>query len=255
MIDKILKIGDRVEMTRYSPGGADTQGRSRCYNSQLIEIVNDHIVNITVPVESSHLVALEAGGRYELRFITTAGIYVCKAEIRERNRIGKISFFEMYILSELRKDQRRQYFRLDKIKPIQYHVLTEEEERIMEALDKSGPADSPNRRMLQSRLRELKIEELDGVLSNISGGGVKFHSEFTLEPEDRIRMKILLDDLDSEPLDLFGRVVASEGSINRELKNEHRIEFFDISRDTRERIVRYVFNEERKLRQKETGNY
>lgn len=251
MISKVLKVGDRIEMVPYSP--ADVHDERRVYNSQLLEIVSDYTVLVSVPIEASHLVPLEPGERYELRFITTAGIYICKSEIRERNKRGNIYFFEMRILSELQKDQRRQYFRLEKILPILYHSLTDEETYFLEMISQYGNADNSERRALMNRLRQTVAEEHDGTLSNISGGGIKFYSAFPLHKEDRIRMKIHIEELGTAPLDLFGRVVHSEEIPNRALKQEHRIEFFNINRDTREMIVKYVFSEERKQRQKVSG--
>lgn len=250
MIDKILSVGDRVEMKRYSlsefPGETP-----RLYNSQLIDITSDSKLNISVPMESGRIVPLEVGGRYELRFITTTGMYVCKAEITNRCKQGNIFYLVMLILSELRKDQRRQYFRLEKIMPLSYHVLTAEEQSLLALITEDDFKDDFEKRTTINHLRDFRTQDIDGVISNISAGGIKFQSDSPMEAGDLIRLKLLLDELDTEPLDLFACVIASNRVVNGNMNNEHRIEFFNINRETREKIVKYVFNEERKQRNKE----
>lgn len=252
MIDKILNVGDRVEMKRYSLSENPGE-KPRLYNSQLIDITGESKLNISVPLEGGRIIPLEVGGRYELRFITTSGIYMCKAEISNRCKQGNIYYLVMLILSELHKDQRRQYFRLDKIRPLEYHLLTEEEQSLLTLVIDNRFDNDYQRRTVTNRLRDLRAKETNGTLSNISGGGIKFHSDESLLPGDVIRISLLMDDSDIEPLDLFARVIASERVLNRNMNNEHRIEFININRDTREKIVKYVFSEERKQRNRERG--
>lgn len=250
MIDKILNVGDRVEMKRYSLSEVPGE-KPKLYNSQLIDITSDSKVNISVPLESGRIVPLEVGGRYELRFITTTGMYVCKAEITNRCRQGNIYYLVMLILSELHKDQRRQYFRLEKIMPMSYHLLTDEEQALLALITEDSFKDDFDKRTAINRLRDYRTENLDGTLSNISAGGIKFQSDRSLTADDLIRVSVLLDELDTEPLDLFAHVIASNHIVNGNMNHEHRIEFFNVNRDTREKIVKYVFNEERKQRNKE----
>ena len=63
----------------------------------------------------------------------------------------------------------------------------------------------------------------------------------------------MLDEADAAPYDLFGKVIASESLPDRTLKNSHRVEFINMPKEVREKIVRYIFNEERRQRQKDTG--
>lgn len=252
MISKFLKIGDKIELKRYS-NSDQAEDKPRLYNSQLLDIKDDSLLNIAVPIEGGRIIPLEIGGRYELRFITASGIYICKAEISNRCKQGSLYFLVMAILSELRKDQRRQYYRLEKIRPMDYHKVGGEEAEALDKVMSNHFANDLERRTIVNKLKEHKEEDKSGTLSNISGGGIKFHSDEELTVGDIIRLRLLLDDGDAEPLDLFARVVGSEKALNRNMANEHRIEFININRETREKIVKYVFNEERKQRQKESG--
>ncbi|MBO7352980.1 MAG: flagellar brake protein [Lachnospiraceae bacterium] len=253
MISNILTVGDRIEMKRLA-AEENSENKPRIYASQLNDIIDDSTLDVAIPMEGSRLVLYEVGTRVELRFITTGGIYLCKAQISQRCRQGMRTFYIIKILSELRKDQRRQYFRLDKIMEISYHKATVEEMEIMTRIRDKQYKDEYEMRAMLGYLAELKITDSTGTLINISGGGLKFNSSEPLEKDMLIRLKILLEGVDILPLDLFARVISSEKSRNQSLTYEHRAEFVNINRDTREKIVKYIFNEDRKLRRRINPN-
>ncbi|MCR5332396.1 MAG: flagellar brake protein [Lachnospiraceae bacterium] len=253
MIQKILKVGDRIEMKRLAAAGKAEGQEAKLYNSQLLDFVDDRNINVSVPIESGHLVPLEIGGRFEMRFITVNGIYVCKGEVTNRFKQNNMYFLAVKLISELVKDQRRQYFRLAKIRPLSYHKLIEEEKKIIVALATNQLDSDIERRNMMVRLKTIEPEQKEGSMANISGGGLKFYSDEELAKGDFIRISLLLDEADAAPYDLFGKVIASESLPDRTLKNSHRVEFINMPKEVREKIVRYIFNEERRQRQKDTG--
>ena len=253
MISNILTVGDRIEMKRLA-AEENTEDKPRVYASQLNDIIDDTTLDVAIPMEGSRLVLYEVGTRVELRFITTGGIYLCKATVSQRCRQGMRTFYIIKILSELRKDQRRQYFRLDKIMEISYHKASVEEMEIMTRIKERRYKDEYEMRAMMGYLAELKTDDGTATLINISGGGAKFNSPEPLEKDMLVRTKILLEGVDILPLDLFARVIASEKSRNQSLTYEHRVEFVNVNRDTREKIVKYIFNEDRKLRRRINPN-
>ena len=253
MIQKILKVGDRIEMKRLAGAGKAEGQEARLYNSQLLDFVDDRNIDVSVPIESGHLVPLEIGGRFEMRFITTNGIYVCKGEVTNRFKQNNMYFLAVKLISELLKDQRRQYFRLEKSRPLNYHKLIDEEKKIIVALATNKFDSDVERRNLMVRLKTIEPEQREGSMANISGGGLKFYSDEQLAKGDFIRITLLLDESDPLPYDLFAKVIASESMPDRTLKNSHRVEFINMAKEVREKIVRYIFNEERRQRQKDTG--
>ena len=252
MIQSILKPGDKIEMRRLA-AVAKPGGDERVYVSQLLEFVDDHNVHIAVPLESGNMVPLEIGGRFEMRFVTVNGIFVCKAEVSNRYRRGGLYYLAMKIFSDLVKDQRRQFFRLEKISPLRYHKLIDEEKRLLIKLATNQYSSDVERRNLLIRLKTVEPEEIDGTMANISGGGMKFFSKGELTKGDFIRINMYLDEADAAPLDLFAKVIFSEDGYDKGLDNEHRVEFINMTRELREKIVKYVFDEERRQRQKENG--
>ncbi|MCR5683860.1 MAG: flagellar brake protein [Lachnospiraceae bacterium] len=254
MIQKVIKIGDRIELKRLAAVARDKlDHEAKLYNSQLLEMVDDTHINISVPIDSGHLIPLEVGGRFEARFITANGVYMCKVEIKERFKRDHIYYLGLKMVSDLTKDQRRQYFRLEKIRPMEYHKLLEEEKKILIMLATNKFESDVERRNLLIRLKTIEPVQVEATTVNISGGGLKFNSPETLVKGDFIRISLLLDDSDATALDLFAKVIFSTSVPNKSLMYEHRVEFINMAREVREKIVKYVFVEERKLRHKDNG--
>ncbi len=254
MIQKVLRVGDRVELKRLAAvTREELDNGTRLYVSQLLDMVDDTHICISVPIDDGHMVPLEIGGRFDTRFITANGVYACKTEVVNRFKKNNFFYIGMKLVSQLAKDQRRQYYRLEKVRPLEYHKLSEEERTILVMLAANKFDSDVERRNLLIRLKTVEPEQVEGVMANISGGGMKFNSEHTLAKGDFIRISLLLDDSDAANLDLFAKVIFSSDVPNKQHLYEHRVEFINMPREVREKIVKYVFVEERKLRQKDSG--
>lgn len=241
-----------MEMRRFSL--TESMGvKPKVYASQLLDIKDERNLSIAVPIENGHLVPLEIGERYDVSFITSAGIYVCTVVIKNRFKQNTLYFLAVEVVSDLKKEQRRQYFRLEKIRPFEYHQLADTEDELLKALMEKRYSSDEERRQIAAGLRDFKAVETSAIMVNISGGGMKFQSDEELKREALIRIRLLLDDTDPAPYDLFARIIFTERIYNKEKRYEHRCEFININRDTRESIVRYIFNEERKQRKRENG--
>jgi c-di-GMP-binding flagellar brake protein YcgR len=52
-------------------------------------------------------------------------------------------------------------------------------------------------------------------------------------------------------MQLLGQVIQSFKSETNELRYDQRVQFREISRDVQDEIIKYIFEEQRKLRRKE----
>lgn len=250
MISKVLKVGDRIELkTIYQ--ARIIQKETKTYTSQVMDILDELRMNIAVPIEGGHLVPLEIGTRYEMTFMTTSGIYMCKCEVKNRLKQNNLYFLAVEIISELKKDQRRQYFRLEKIIPMKFRVVSEMEQKLNDYLEKKAYRDDREKRIAIEKLEELKKDFYNATIVNVSGGGLKFTSGFGVDNTSIIYVNFAFDD--GSNIEADARIIGVGNPINDPKKFEYRVEFIRIKKETRENIVRYVFSEERKQRQKESG--
>ena len=101
---------------------------------------------------------------------------------------------------------------------------------------------------------ESKIRCYTGLTLDISGGGVRFNSEYSAQSNDILVMRIAFMSQESQKLQpLFAKVLTVLPVQNRSGIFEHRVEYTAITNAERECIIRYIFAEERKRRKKETG--
>lgn len=250
MLKNILKVGDRIELKSiYQARMTETDAKT--YQSQVLDIQDDYRMNVAVPIESGHLVPLEIGSRYELSFLTNNGIYMCKCEVKNRLKSNNVFYLVLDIISEFKRDQRRQYFRLEKIIPLSYRIISELEMRLRYYMEKKAYKDDREKRLVTEKLEQLEGMSLEGTIVNVSGGGLKFSSFEKHENGTMLTVKFSLDeeiDVEAE-----AKIIGINEVMNQRGKMEYRCEFKKIKKEIRENIVRYIFSEERKQRQKENG--
>ena len=87
---------------------------------------------------------------------------------------------------------------------------------------------------------------------DISGGGLRFLSTQKYEPESLLYISYhLLKNGERKKYEVFGKVLSVRELENRPGTWEHRVQYYDMDTDTREEIIKYIFEEERKSRRKE----
>ena len=94
----------------------------------------------------------------------------------------------------------------------------------------------------------------EGTIQNISGGGIRFVSGQWIKQNQNILLVIrLTNEYSDETFYLPGQVIATEKHPTIEEMCIHRLKFLFRDLRDREKIVRFVFEEERRIRRKEVG--
>ena len=250
MLKNVLKVGDRIELKSISQSRF-TESPQKVYKSQVLDILDEYRMNIAVPIESGHLVPLEIGSKYEMSFLTIGGLYMCKCEIQNRPKQNNLYYLSILVISELKRDQRRQYFRLEKVMRLNYRVISELENRLRYFMEKKAYKDDREKRIVTEKLEQLEGVVLEGTIVNVSGGGLKFASNEKHEHGTILNVSFSL----AEGIDIEAeaRIIGVAEVENVRGRTEYRCEFSKIKKEIREKIVRYVFSEERRQRQKDNG--
>lgn len=88
-----------------------------------------------------------------------------------------------------------------------------------------------------------------GVIVDISGGGLRFVSRQPFQEGNILYLRFRLPFNDKEKeFKLAARVILSREIEKRQNEYENRVKFLYIDNITREEIIKYIFNEERKNR-------
>ena len=164
------------------------------------------------------------------------GIVGSKFVVVGRMKEGNIFLADMELQQPLKKIQRREYFRHNSRIPANYHMISPEEALSFSTED------------------ILRIPWKKGVFLNIVGGGVKMISDCIEEEEKPVLLQFQITYEGAiETMVVYGRMIESRQNPNNNLVYDHRIEFEHIEDKEREKIIHYIFDEERKKIPKERG--
>lgn len=239
MLSKFIRPGDRVELQRVDRmGEAKPTEDKKMYTSEIYDILTEDQLAITMPMEKMKLILLPIDEEYDLIFYTSNGLLQCFARVMDRYKNNNIYLMSVELTSNLRKYQRREYYRFSCALEMCSRVLTEEERiAIKEKKDYIWSGEQPLKR---------------SVIVDISGGGLRFMSIHRYEPETLLYCNYhLLIQGEYKKYDLVGKVLSVRESENRPGTYEHRVKFINMDADTREEIIKYIFEEERKNRKRE----
>lgn len=238
MANRLITEGDKIDLkdilSKEQLNGGLTPAT---YASQVFEIRNDDILRVSMPIEHGRIIPLSKGKKFDAFFYTAKGLYQCRVIIIDRFKINNIYMMDIELLTEPVKYQRRQYYRLELNIPVRYMQVTETESNMM-----------ANEEELPERLGNLS-EYYSGDTIDISGGGLRFTGDGFVEKGNKLAVVFDIDyEGNIERYVLAADVVMSFAVPQQHGMYEHRVEFRNISKEHREMLIKYIFQEERKIR-------
>lgn len=238
MLSKFVEEGNKIELQNVEKDG-EKQGeeKRRTYFSRVHEILSEDTLEITMPMENTKLILLPVDSEYNMIFYGESGLYQCFARIIDRYKSNNVYILVVELTSNLRKYQRREYYRFSCALEMAARNLEETE---MQAIEQNIPYSlTPGLPLKQS------------VIVDISGGGLRFISSQSYEPGSLIYCSYhLLKGSERKKYEVIGKVLSVKELENREGNFEHRVQYYDMDTETREEIIKYIFEEERKSRRR-----
>ncbi len=247
-VEELIRPGDKVDITFYQQlerMNVDNVTQ-RVYKSQVLDLKENGNLAVSMPSEGSKLILLPLGVRLEFVFYSRGGLYRALGQIKERYKSENIYMLEIELKTRLEKYQRREYFRYPCLLDFNYYTITEQEAKF-----ESGDALLIHLRE-NDQTGENKAREYAGSIVDLSGGGIRFRTPKELEPNQWLLFEIHLQ---NENLNKQYYIVGSVISCVRVEKVSERLfeirAKFQIKDDgIREEIIRFIFEEERKSRQR-----
>lgn len=230
-------IGDRIELMHIK-SAIGRKVSDKKYGSQLLDFDGDRTAKIAMPIREGKVIPLEIDDDYNLCFFTNSGLYQCTAQIKKRYTENRMYVMDVIFLTPLKKFQRRKFYRLDCLFPIRYRIVPKEQ------FEKKNEAEQDNEK------DEILWEE--GTISDLSGGGIRFHGNVECKKGDFVEIVLPLS-LQSGiiPLSLYMKVVSCVHFEGSRVAYETRGEFLNINEKERETVIKYVFEEQRRRMRKE----
>ena len=175
---------------------------------------------------------------------------------------GRVVFAEIKVLGEGEKVQRRQFYRLNKTMAIKFDVEATQPKKVQGEKSKTiiKPELVKNKLIKETETlegflegfealiaeheMEHPLENREGTLIDISGGGLRFHSNEKLDKDNIINTHITLDNK-SITMKCKLKVVDRVDSLDTQNRFEYRTQFVDIPLETQKHILDFVWKEQR----------
>lgn len=233
-IESIVRPGERVDLV---PLGASlTSDPDKFFVSKVYDFSEDGKIELHMPMEGTKIVLLPVGAEYEATFYAKKGMYGCKVRVDARYKQDSLFILSLEQLTELEKQQRREFYRFDCVIGMNAGPLVKAE---IESFEKTG--------------QTMLLPEPEGkcVIVDISGGGIRFISAEHYEIGHFLRLKFILT-VREEPrlFDLVFQLIATKPAPNNPKNTEYRGSFYQINRVDQDDIIRFIFEQERLHRQK-----
>lgn len=236
MINQILAVGNKIEMMEIAQRNTDEK---KVYVSQILEFdeENEDMLRIAMPILEGKLIPLQVGRRFRLTFYANQGMYLADCVVEERFREGNVYLMLVRLTTQLKKNQRRQYYRMNCYYKLKFKIFTEEEKEQYE-----------NSKEIPETIHEREF--LEGTALDLSGGGVRFVCEEEIKKNDLLLLQMVLQmEMEVKTFDIPSVVIAAHSTRKDPDLHEIRLCYIDIPERNREIIIKYIFSEERKKRQ------
>ncbi len=222
-----LEIGTKLELELFNEAGDRIE---QVLVSEFEWHTGSHEVIIAAPIFEGSVVPLHLERVINVYFIKRKEddihLYKFKAVVKSREMSENLHLLRVEMLGELEKVQRRSYYRLNCSVQLQYRIV-----------------DSMN------EVYNDNIPFKKSFSNNISGGGISIMLEEKVEVGKLVECELYTSQ--DKKVRLFGKVIRYERSETEgRFKYAAGIAYIKINDNDREAVVRYIFNEQRKLRKK-----
>lgn len=211
----------------------------RKYISSVYEVLSDEQLEVTMPMVQSKLVLLSVDEEYDAYFYTKKGLYQCACRISDRYKRDNVYILVLDLISNLRKYQRREFYR--------FSCALDMVSRPLEAFEIAHLKDAG----APPSYTDMEFPLKHSVIVDISGGGLRFIATQRYNADSLLYCKYSLRvQGELKEYNMVGKVLSVTELENKKGVFEHRVRYENINETAREEIIRYIFEEERKNRQK-----
>ena len=238
MLSKFITSGNRIELQSVNRESNEEDKSTKVYYSKVHEVLSEDSMEIEMPMEQTKLVLLPVDSEYDMVIYGDNGLYQCLVRIVDRYKSNNVYILVVELASNLRKFQRREFYRFSCALEMCARNLIEEEKA---AIENKSPY------VLQAGI-PLKRS----VIVDISGGGLRFMSSQKYDIDSLLycSYNLIVKGM-SKQYQIIGKVLSARELDNKPGVYEHRVQYYNLDVDTREEIIKFIFEEERRSRKKD----
>ncbi len=239
-----IKPGTPIEFTKISTdedGEKNIDEDVSIYISSVFGVTKNDEIVFHLPTKQGHTVTIPMNVPFNAVFNTGKGMFQLSGLITKRGRLENFPVYVFEPEGKLKKVQRRDYYRFNcyipiKILPIPRDVAVLPTMELVEAD--------------LARYGDTYGIPVEGVILDISGGGARFNSSRNVDTDRFMYVSFWLESPTMhKQINTVARRVVSKYFDDLKIF-EHRIEFLFKEQEDREIIIKYIFDEDRRLRKR-----
>ncbi|MBQ6811532.1 MAG: flagellar brake protein [Agathobacter sp.] len=235
---EVVRLGDKIDINFLH------QNNGKTYKSSVCDIISDKELEITMPTDEGKIVVFQVGIECQFYFYTQKGLFTCDAVITGRARRDNFLVLMARVTSAMKKFQRRDYYRVNCLLDFSYYKITDEVAALETTEDLFEEITNP----------DYIIQKMLARTRDLSGGGIRFNANEILKKGDKL---LCVLHLQNDKMDRMFYLVSEVIDCNtiEQVRDKWVVRAKWIFKNLKDRdlIVRYVFEEDRKLRKKENG--
>jgi len=221
MIKTNLTLGTKLELELYD---ANRDRIVPTLISQFEAILPDGSMEILSPIMEGRIYPIRRGTHLNVIYEKNGNLFTFASQALDRRFEGNVHLLRIMPLSEEEQIQRRYFFRFKCVRDVEYRIFAHSE-----------------------TMEEERGDFKEGITKDISGGGICLCTDIKPEIGWYVEGRLKIH----QAIPFIGQVVRvinvhDHGKYNYEVG----IEFVEITNMNRERIISYIFEEQRKLLKK-----
>ncbi len=228
MLDN-LKIGNRVEISLERDGK-----KINSYKTRLEVIDSNNEMFLSFPMVAGQYVKIPKLNKYDLIFYTDIGLYSFKGEVEKYVKIDGLPYIKINLLDEGKKVQRREYFRYEYTMQVDFNKISDDKSKENKMIDD----------LLQGMIEADLDDGFTGITKDIGAGGLRFVTNEQVEVKDSIRVQFKVG---GNNIIVDAKILAATELENEKFKYQIRCKFTNMTENDKEKIVTFIFNEQRKM--------
>jgi len=227
---QLMEVSDKIEILYGSRAGEQL-----ILSSTIIAIHNENKFSISVPIYRAKVFSISRGERFVIRYCKrNAGIYTFGVLAVKKTKEHNIMALELLRISDVKKAQRREFYRLSIVQDVELCVVDENQE--VKYIDEANQI-----------IDDSEAECIKGVLKDISGGGMRVLTKAPMELGLEVESSFKLGDRTVTVTGTIVRSIVFDPVVNQ---YDIGIKFHDLTDKDRAQIISFVFKKQRNIIQK-----
>ncbi len=226
--ENIIEKGKKVNLVNTST--ADGLAKNTIGVFEITDIRNDNLIDMKLMDNKE--IELKTKLCYEMTIYNEGNVYICNVYVQEPFISDIDTKATVRIVSPFSSARRRSHQRHMCYLPFEYAIYND----LWQKKDEDD-----------IELNDAVYQYSKSYINDISGGGFRFISDEYINISDVFKVKISLPEPYNCILtDIYADVVSCQKTMNADGKYDIRLKYLKMPEDTRESIIRYVFELEKK---------